>query len=163
MTEGKEENKPIRRDPAIVRFSKDHHFGLLLVWKIREGLKRSIEEKRIRQYVISFFENELVPHFRDEEINLFARLPEDNKMRIRAEEEHRKIYALIDELRSDNTSMDALVNFSDTLEKHIRFEERELFNFLQENLSSNELAEIESAGAEVKCHVDADWNDKFWN
>lgn len=163
MTEGKEEKEPIKRDPAIVRFSKDHHFGLLLVWKIREGLKRSVEPERISRYVIGFFENELIPHFRDEEVNLFARLPEDNEMRIRAEDEHKKMNELIDELRSDNTCKDTLVNFADLLEKHIRFEERELFNFLQETLSSNELAEIASAGAEIKCNIDADWNDKFWN
>lgn len=37
-----EVKKPIKRNAAIVEFSKDHHFALLLVWKIREGLKKSI-------------------------------------------------------------------------------------------------------------------------
>ena len=163
MKESKKENKPIKRDPAIVRFSKDHHFGLLLVWKIREGLKKSVEPARISKYVISFFGNELVPHFRDEEINLFARLSQDNEMRVRAEDEHRLINSLTDELRKDNSRIDILINFADTLEKHIRFEERELFNFLQQKLDPSELAEIESAGKESKCNTDSGWSDKFWN
>ncbi len=163
MMEGKEEKKPIKRNPAIVRFSKDHYFGLLLVWKIRKGFKSSVEPERISRYVIASFEEELVPHFRDEEVNLFVKLPLNNKMRIRAEDEHKKIYVLIGELRSDNTSKDTLVSFADLLEKHIRFEERELFNFLQENLSPAELEEIESADTGIKCDTGSSWNDKFWN
>ena len=32
---------PIKRHDALKHFSRDHHFGLLLVWKIREGVKLS--------------------------------------------------------------------------------------------------------------------------
>ena len=46
---------PIKRHQAIVSFSKDHHFGLLLVWKIRQGLKKSIDPVRISNYVLFFF------------------------------------------------------------------------------------------------------------
>ncbi|MBK6504894.1 MAG: hemerythrin domain-containing protein [Ignavibacteria bacterium] len=154
---------PIRRNPAIVRFSRDHHFGLLLVWKIREGFRRSIEAERISLYVTKFFENELVPHFRDEEENLFARLPEDDKMRLQAENDHKKLNELIEHLMNNGNDEIMLSEFADLLEKHIRFEERELFNFIQESLTAAELAEIESAHAPAKCSTDSEWKDVFWN
>jgi hypothetical protein len=155
--------KPIRRNPAIVRFSKDHHHGLLLVWKIREGFRRSVEPERICRYVIRFFENELVPHFKDEELNLFARLPSENQMRLRAEDDHKKINILTGQLRETGCNESKLIEFAETLERHIRFEERELFNFLQDNLTASQLAEIKTAGVPAKCNTDTDWNDIFWN
>lgn len=154
---------PIKRNPAIVRFSRDHHFGLLLVWKIREGFRRSVEAERISKYVTKFFDNELVPHFRDEEENLFARLPENDKMRLQAEFDHKRLNELVECLRNDGKDEFKLGEFADLLEKHIRFEERELFNFIQESLSANQLAEIESANAPAKCSTDSEWKDVFWN
>ena len=154
---------PIKRNPAIVRFSRDHHFGLLLVWKIREGFRRSVEAERISKYVTKFFENELVPHFRDEEENLFARLPEDDKMRLQAEFDHKRLNELVESLRNESKDEFKLGEFADLLEKHIRFEERELFNFIQESLTAAELAEIESANAPAKCSTDSEWKDVFWN
>ena len=59
---------PLKRNAAIVELSKDHHFGLLLIWKTREGLKKSIEPERISRYVIHFFETELKGHFNEEEV-----------------------------------------------------------------------------------------------
>ena len=33
---------PIKRTSSLISYSKEHHFGLLLVWKIRQGIKREI-------------------------------------------------------------------------------------------------------------------------
>jgi len=123
-------NKPIKRNPAIVEFSKDHHFALLLIWKIREGLKKSIEPSRISKYVIYFFENDLLNHFQDEETILFNKLSKDNALRIQAETDHKDIYTLIDKLCSKPDERSLLEKFANTLEKHIRFEERALFNHI---------------------------------
>ena len=66
---------PLKRHQAIVSFSKDHHFGLLLVWKIRQGLVKDIDAERISNYVLFFFKEDLVKHFREEEQFLFCKLP----------------------------------------------------------------------------------------
>jgi hemerythrin-like domain-containing protein len=154
--------KPIKRDPAIVRFSRDHHHALLLVWKIREGLGKNVEPERISNYVVSFFDNELVPHFKDEEVNLFATLPENNEMRVRAESEHKTIREVISSIRENPGEELTLRRFAELLEGHIRFEERELFNFLQTVLSKEELTAIEKAGESPKCSTDNNWSDHFW-
>jgi len=38
-----EKTNPIKRNEAIAELSRDHHFALLLVWKIREGLKKAVK------------------------------------------------------------------------------------------------------------------------
>ena len=62
---------PIKRHPSLVAFSRDHHFGLLLVWKIKYGLDNGIAPERISNYVLYFFEQDLEAHFKEEEQKLF--------------------------------------------------------------------------------------------
>jgi hypothetical protein len=63
---------PIKRHQAIVSFSKDHHFGLLLVWKIRKGLNKTVDPVRISNYVTFFLKEDLEKHFKEEEQLLFS-------------------------------------------------------------------------------------------
>src|SRR5689334_13185882 len=58
-----EKCNPIKRSNAFVQFSKDHHFGLLLVWKIRQDLTKEINATEISKYVYDFFMDDLQQHF----------------------------------------------------------------------------------------------------
>lgn len=153
---------PIKRHPAMVSFSKDHHFGLLLVWKIRQGLKKSIEAGRIGKYVLFFFSEDLLKHFWDEEKLLFSRLRADDLLRIQAEEDHAVIYQLIKDIRNQTEDTVLLTQLADRLEKHIRFEERELFNHLQSVIGADELALIEKRIGNDSKEIDEKWDDIFW-
>ena len=153
---------PIKRHPAMVSFSKDHHFGLLLVWKIRQGLKKSIEAGRIGKYVLYFFSEDLLKHFWDEEKLLFSRLRADDLLRIQAEEDHAVIYQLIKDIRNQTEDTGLLTQLADRLEKHIRFEERELFNHLQSVIGADELALIEKRIGNDSKEIDEKWYDIFW-
>jgi iron-sulfur cluster repair protein YtfE (RIC family) len=153
---------PIKRHPAMVSFSKDHHFGLLLVWKIRQGLKKSIEAGRIGKYVLFFFSEDLLKHFWDEEKLLFSRLRADDLLRIQAEEDHAVIYQLIKDIRNQTEDTGLLTQLADRLEKHIRFEERELFNHLQSVIGADELALIEKRIGNDSKEIDEKWDDIFW-
>jgi hypothetical protein len=157
-----EKARPIKRNAAIAEFSRDHHFALLLVWKIREGLKKSIEAERIGKYVLYYFETELMPHFKDEEELLYSKIPSDNKLRVQAESEHKAIYKMISDLQINQADKSLLQNFADILEKHVRFEERQLFNFLQDNTSETELSEIATALKAREHEEESVWKDAFW-
>lgn len=153
---------PIKRHPAMVSFSRDHHFGLLLVWKIRQGLKKSIEAGRISKYVLYFFSEDLLKHFEDEEKLLFSRLRADDLLRIQAEEDHTVIYQLIKDIRKQTEDTGLLTQLANRLEKHIRFEERELFNHLQSAIGADELAIIEKRIGNDSKEIDEKWDDIFW-
>src|SRR5688572_22251074 len=153
---------PIKRHPAIVSFSRDHHFGLLLVWKIRQGLVKDVSPARISQYIIYCFKEDLEKHFREEENFLFCKLPEDDSMRKEAEADHQTIRNLVAAIVQNNNKVDLLRQFAEELEKHIRFEERSLFNHLQDTLGEKELIEIEQRLSNDNKDVDAKWLDTFW-
>lgn len=91
--------KPLKRHPAIQPVSREHHHGLLLSWKIREGFKRNIDLPRIKKYVDWFYQKELTPHFDFEEKYLFALLDPDHPMIRRAMKEHRRLKRLFESKR----------------------------------------------------------------
>ena len=156
------DHTPIKRHQAIVSFSKDHHFGLLLAWKIRQGLEKGVNAERISKYVVYFFKKDLEKHFKDEEQLLFCKLPVDDALRKRAEEEHQSIYNLVNAIDENKNDTNLLKQLANELEKHIRFEERELFNHLQNNITTEDLELIEKRFPNNSKTIDEMWEDIFW-
>lgn len=153
---------PIKRHQAIVSFSKDHHFGLLLVWKIRQGLNKAVNPERISNYVTFFFEEDLEKHFKEEEQLLFSKLAADDLLRKQAEEDHQVIYKLVSAIEKKRDDVDLLFKLADELEKHIRFEERELFNHLQVTIKASDLEVIANRFSNSTNTIDEKWGDVFW-
>ena len=55
-----------------------------------------------------------------------------------------------------------LNQFANILEKHIRFEERELFNHLQNKIAADELEKIAGRLSNDTKAIDDSWEDVFW-
>ena len=157
------DHTPIKRHQAIVSFSRDHHFGLLLVWKIRQGLEKAISTERISNYALFFFKEDLQKHFKEEEEMLFCKLPPADDLRKQAEVDHHAIYQLTTAICENKNDAHLLNQLADKLENHIRFEERELFNHLQGNIAAEELEEIEKRISNGNNTIDEKWRDHFWN
>ncbi len=158
-----ENTKPIKRHEALIHFSRDHHFGLLLTWKIRQGLKKNVATERISNYILFFYENDLKKHFADEEKHLFSQLSPVDALYIQVMKEHEDIYRLIASIEKNPASTTVPSDFADTLEKHIRFEERVLFNHMQNIFTAEKLETILSLHTHHHCNVDDRWNDHFWS
>jgi iron-sulfur cluster repair protein YtfE (RIC family) len=156
------DQEPIKRHQAIVSFSKDHHFGLLLVWKIRQGLEKAVNAERISKYVVYFFKEDLKKHFREEEQILFCKLPESDTLRKRAEADHQSIYNLVKAIDKNKNDTILLSQLANELENHIRFEERELFNHLQKKITPADLELIEKRTPNNGKTIDEKWKDVFW-
>ncbi len=145
----------------IAPLSREHHDGLLLCWKIRFGIKNELDVARIGGYVLYSWETHLEAHFLDEEKYLFPLLPGDNPKLVRAIREHGNISSQVDNIRSQPTYK-ALSTFADELEAHIRFEERDLFNIIEQLADKTHL---EKAGVEIAGRIhktEQIWNDNFW-
>src|SRR5690606_16770119 len=128
--------KPLKRHPALVPLSKDHHFGLLLCWKIRTGISKNVAPERIARYVKYFFNDHLENHFLEEEKHLFSLLDEKDEKRKKAESQHRKLRKLVEKLSAGDNLQVVLGRFEEDLDAHIRFEERDLFPYLQNQLDA---------------------------
>ncbi len=150
---------PIKRIDALQPLSHDHHHGLLLSWKIRTGFKRRIDPARIKKYADWVFTKQLLPHFEIEEKYVFPILGEHNELAKRALAEHRKLKRLF---LSKTDIEKKLVLIEEKLEGHIRFEERILFNEVQQVASPAELDRIASVHTPSATVSDEEWNDEFW-
>jgi hypothetical protein len=153
---------PIKRHQAIVSFSKEHHFVLLLVWKIRRGLAKAVQPERISRYLLHFFDQELETHLADEEADLFRHLPADNPLRKQAENDHAYLRKLVAAIRNNPEIPELLDTFANSVEKHVRFEERELLNILQEFMSEAELEAVAGRSTPDSKLFDELWEDHFW-
>lgn len=152
-------HKPIKRHEALKPLSREHHQGLLLCWKIRQGFKLNVESQRIKDYTQWFMAHYLEPHFESEEQYVFPVLGNDNELVKRALVEHTRLKQLFNE-KADIAN--ALRQIEEELESHIRFEERVLFNEIQKKATLDQMAEIEKRHQETKFSDDG-WKDRFWD
>ena len=137
---------PIKRLPELEGISREHHDGLLLCWKIRAGTAKGVAPARIQRYCRRFLKEHLKPHFDIEESVLFPILGHEHPGVRKAMAEHRRLQRLING-RSDAALAISLVE--EELEAHIRFEERQLFNLIQEAATPGQLVAVEKAHAMI--------------
>lgn len=152
-----EKPKPIKRVEELKPLSREHHFGLLLCWKIRTGIKKNVEIKRIKKYTDWFWKNHLAKHFEIEEAEVFPILGNDNPLIKKAKTEHRRLRRLFE---NQNDPVKSISLIEEELEKHIRFEERVLFNEIQKIASPQDLEKISATHSSDFKHR---WSDEFWN
>jgi len=148
---------PIKRHKALQALSRQHHFGLLFSWKLRKGFSKNIEPERLHKFAKWFFEQEIKPHFQEEEKYVFPLLDKKNEMIIRALREHRRIERLFKDAKSPDKSLNLL---EEELDAHIRFEERILFNEIQKVATDEQLQKIADIHAEPQTHPE--YHDIFW-
>jgi iron-sulfur cluster repair protein YtfE (RIC family) len=149
--------KPIKRHLSLQPLSRDHHDALMLCFKIRTGIKKQIEPERILNYARWMIENHLEPHFKIEEEFVFPVLDSGHELIIEVLSQHA---ALRQAFTTNAVSYNDLNALADLLDSHVRFEERVLFNVIQEAASPAQLLVIEHAHNKgVSCD---DWDDRFW-
>ncbi len=154
------QSSPIKRSKELAPLSREHHEGLQFVWKIRQGLANGTSAETMSKFTNWFWRNHIKPHFYDEEKVLTAALPAQNKLVKQMCDEHAQIRDMILCLDRD-PDIDTLRMMADFLNNHIRFEERELFNYAEKTLTPEQLQNVFSQLVEpVAC--DTEWKEEFW-
>ena len=148
--------KPLKRHPALQPISREHHHGLLLSWKIREGFRHNVVRERIKKYTDWFWINHLVSHFEFEEAYIFPLLKNDSILIKRALREHRRLKSLFSATDKVEHNLSLI---EEELIAHIRFEERILFQEVQLIASEEQLKVIEKEHSKNLAEV---WEDEFW-
>ncbi len=123
-----EKKKPLKRAPSLVPLSRDHHHALLLCWKIRTAFRKEVAVGRIKKYTDWFYQNHIQPHFKVEEEYIYSVLGMDDELIKQAMAEHRRLKRLFEDTTDIEKSLSLI---EEELEKHIRFEERILFQKVQ--------------------------------
>ena len=141
----------MKRDPSLIRLSRDHHRGLVLALRIERDLPAMDDAalERLRLDTIEFWRNGLLPHFRAECECILTRLvrhvsPQDTLI-ARTQADHLHLNALLTSLveTTDAASCRRLLSEAGALLKdHIRWEEAVLFEAAQTQLNRGELSAL---------------------
>ncbi len=145
----------MRRHPSLSPLSHPHQHGWALSVLIERGLKPDSDRNKVlelRRQALTLAEVELDGHFQVEEEIVFPAVEEalqSDELVNQLVDQHREMEALVERIResSGEAVVEALIAFGDVLRKHIRLEERHLFEQLQEAISE---AEIEELGVRIE-------------
>lgn len=141
----------MKRHPALVRLSRDHHHGLVEAQRLKRSASADeAGRRRAAERFVAFFAGETLAHFREEEEVVFPLLlrwsPAPPQPLTRALLEHGRLHELVDRLRrgveDGGVGSDDLLATAMLLEAHIRAEERELFPLIERLLPEEELRRL---------------------
>lgn len=149
----------MKRNINLVKLSRDHHFGLLCCWKIRQGLSKNIPYSRIRNFIVFFWKDHLEDHFETEDRILPS--AGDQGLQLQMDNEHREIRKLMNSI-SQCEDVKLLSDFEEALQRHIRFEERVYFPNLESALSDGQMNEIGSQLNRMPAKQEIKYADEFW-
>lgn len=155
-----EDTKPIKRSKELAPLSREHHDGLLFVWKIKQGLVNGTSIETLVNYTRWFWSHHIKPHFKEEEKVLVKFLPADNPLVQQMFKEHQQIRDLIISIDKD-PNINSLQLLAGIIKDHIRFEERKLFAYAEQVLTPEQLSEIYNDLLN-ETYCDAEWKDEFW-
>lgn len=156
----------MQRHPGLVPLSREHHHGLVMAERLVLGRStnpradwpadRTAQARRL----IDFFESDLRPHFEAEEAHVFPvaarEVAAGDRLVGRLVDDHDTMREMVRALAAggdapaapDPASLadldDRLRAFGERLRRHIRVEERELFERMQAECSSETLQELEA-------------------
>lgn len=125
----------MKRCPALRELSSQHHHGLVLAKRAVDAAGTA-EEEKMWGGIRACFVADLEPHFRIEERLLLPALEQagEHDLVRRTLDDHAELRRLINQ---DGTQV--MAEFAELLRRHIRFEERELFEAAQQKLRAADL------------------------
>ncbi|MGH3083204.1 MAG: hemerythrin domain-containing protein [Gaiellaceae bacterium] len=153
----------MKRHPALIPLSRDHHNGLVQAVRLRRAAADGDASARLaaaRDFV-QFFRNEERVHLRDEEEELFPLLvrhvPSQPAPLREARVQHLQLQGFARTLQiavaAGVIDRETLAGAGELLEAHIRLEERELFPLIEELVPDDELRRLGLADREASCAV----------
>ena len=144
---------PQSRHEALVPFSRDHYTGLVQAQHLVKAADAlEVDRRKAVAEFMDAWDNEISSHFRDEERLLAGLLGEEDRRRMIQEHETlTELARQASKLRKQvDPDPDTLRQIGQRLEQHIRWEERELFHRIQNQLTEQKLAELKRQTAEIE-------------
>ena len=155
----------MKREQQLQPLSHQHHNGLMAVLLLKKGVEKQADTKVMDDFIVSVWNTELRNHFIKEEVYLHPHVLQIPSLMEKYEQmkaEHHQIRHLIDAIRNGDSSVALITNFYTLLEKHIRFEERELFPFIEEHIQPEQLNELGRNLQVLESKACSDYPVKFW-
>ncbi|MGZ5247767.1 MAG: hemerythrin domain-containing protein [Flavitalea sp.] len=150
----------MKRAPALQPLSHQHHNSLMACLLISKGISKKANPDIISDFITRLYREDLQPHFEMEEKIVFPAI-KNPAMKQLLQREHDTISILAQ--RITNVHDYALMGtFYKLLEEHVRFEERVVFNDVQENNGEDVLLKMEEGLKGSVARKCSDYPHKFW-
>ncbi len=142
----------MKRHKALQRLSSEHHIGLVWALQLKKAARQEDKTRHteITEGFLQFWESELQEHFVKEELYLFPVYYQCSGEVTPAVTEtlhqhviiRSAVFGLQEEAKSGTVSPERLLEISDLLNQHVRFEERTLFEEIQQKCPSELLDKL---------------------
>lgn len=143
----------MKRSPALTPLSHEHHRALFVALQLKRA-----EDASASALFLEFIDGEGRSHFEIEETVLLpswlaSDAGADREAAARVLGDHLEMRAAGERIRAVPPSVEELHALGELLERHVRFEERELFPAIEEALGESALTELGAAiaAAEAGC------------
>src|SRR5258708_5376945 len=137
------------RDKALVPLSRQHQHALALCVRIDSAQPKAEADLELWQAEITrHFQQEIRLHFAAEDLVLFPAAKEFDELASLIEElssEHTMLREDFAQAEARSLSVEGMLAFGQRLSAHIRKEERQLFERMQELMSPEEIAALGAA------------------
>ena len=135
----------MKRDPALISLSRDHHHALFVAQKLRNATPQNAAAAR--DEFLAFWRSGGQAHFQAEEEILFPawarRGAADHEALVKLLVDHVELRRMAADLASDPLeSVDDLHVIGDRLHDHVRYEERVFFPLVEATLPPEDLERI---------------------
>lgn len=134
----------MKRDPRLVGLSREHHHALTLSVRLRKATQAGQDLAAAAQDLVRTFYSDIEPHFQIEEELLLPALEavggSGRALAARAREDHAWLRQGAALAAAGQTQH--LAEYGRRMAAHVRFEERELFEYAQAALDDGVLQQI---------------------
>lgn len=155
------EIKPIKRSVQLQPLSREHHDGLLFSWKLKQGLENHTPTDTLKRFTSWYWQHHIKMHFYQEEKVLLRFMPATHPLAVQMKKDHDYIRELVLAIDREPDRQD-FGRLAGLIERHIRFEERELFQHLEETLTPEQLGEILVLLEKHPVTCETEWKEEFW-
>ncbi|MBZ5856241.1 hemerythrin domain-containing protein [Flavihumibacter profundi] len=135
----------MQRAETLQPLSRQHKAALMTCLLIRKGISKQASVAVMADFFLKSWEKDLLPHIEEEErllVPLLNRYPEGKTFAATILRDHELLRNGIEHLKQQNLNERLIGSLADQLEQHIRFEERIVFQQMQDFIPEKELNHI---------------------
>ena len=155
----------MKRSESLQPLSRQHHDELLSCLLIKKGVNKKADVKVLADFTNLFWKDDFIKHIKAEEEILIPFLVKhrfENRFINMLKTDHIMINAVLDRLNTFDRRHKTFEIFADLVEQHIRFEERVVFEKIQEQLSEKDMTELGRQLHNIQYRKCTDYPVKFW-
>lgn len=133
--------KGIKRHPCLRPLSRDHLIALMAALKLTKAGKGEIELAEGVSFFLDCWNKEISIHLQDEE-RILPEFISDGAYKARLLADHVELRKFVEHHQEGASSKDTALAAGEFLEKHVRWEEHELFPHIENSCSPEQIRRL---------------------